>query len=198
MWLRVFFILTLVILITEQCRAAESIPRAALAYQAQLIREARFAFGLDAPIPMLAAQIHQESHWNPQARSAYASGLAQFTPQTADWISGVYSSLGAAAPTDPAWALRAMMAYDKRLFDGVRPSDSECDRWRFSLSDYNGGPGRRINRQRISQQPGSWQVTALINPGISIANQKENQDYPIRIIDILQSLYVGWTGKKVC
>lgn len=131
-------LIALSFLISNAAIAVE-MPRAALRYQSQLTREARFTFGMDAPIPMLGSQIQQESGYDPNAKSAYASGLAQFTPQTADWISGVYKQLGPAAPLDPSWALRALVLYDKRLHDGTPPARDACNQWAFAMSAYNGG-----------------------------------------------------------
>jgi len=174
------------------------IPREALQYRAQLTREARYAFGMDAPLALLPAQIHQESRFNPNAKSPFASGLAQFTPGTASWISGLYKSLGPAAPLDPTWAIRAMVTYDLHLHDGVRIADTECDTWLFALSDYNGGSGWRISRQAHSPKPGNWDVTGHLNPGISKANQRQNETYGPRIIFTLQPLYKEWTTTIVC
>lgn len=173
-------------------------PRAALQYQAQLTREARYAFGMDAPTAMFGAQIHQESGYDPTAKSAFASGLAQFTPGTAAWISGLYKDLGPAAPLDPTWALRALVTYDKRLHDGIHTFNSDCDRWLFSLSAYNGGDGWRISRQAHSTAPGNYAVTGKINPGISVANQRQNEDYPNRIVYVLQTTYIEWGTRRVC
>lgn len=193
----VFLSIVILVVCTYKAEGIE-IPRVALQYQAQLTREARYAWGLDAPVAMLGAQIHQESSWNTQARSAFASGLAQFTPPTATWISGVFDSLGPPQPLDPSWAMRAMIAYDKRLHDAVRTWDTECDRWRFALSDYNGGTSRRIKRQSLSMQPGSWDLTGRINPGISLSNQLQNESYGPRIIFVLQPVYKNWTTAFVC
>jgi len=174
------------------------VPRAALPYQAQLTREARYAFGMDGPVAMLGAQIHQASSYDPNAGSAFASGLAQFTPGTAAWLSGLYKDLGPAAPLDPGWAIRALVTYDKRLHDGVTTFNSDCDRWKFSLSDYNGGSGWRISRQAHSVAPGDYTVTSIINPGISKANQRQNSTYPVRIVYMLQPIYAAWGTKRVC
>lgn len=174
------------------------IPRAALPYQAQLTRETRFAYGLDGPIAMFAAQIHQESTWNQDAKSPFASGLAQFTPATAEWISGVYPSLGPAQPLNPQWAMRAMLAYDHRLYEGVTRFKNECHRWGFGLSDYNGGSGRRLARQAKSRDPADYFATRFINPGISGANQRENQDYPMRILFRWQPVYAPWGPTVFC
>lgn len=177
---------------------ASLIPRDAMVYRDNLIREARFVLGLDAPVPMMAGQVHQESGWRAGAKSAYASGLTQFTPATARWIVEVFPALGSAAPLNPQWAIRAMVAYDNLLYKGQTQFASECDRWAFSLSDYNGGAGRRRARQRLSGSPEDFMTTSLINPGISEGNQRENQEYPRRILFRWQPVYAGWGGKKVC
>jgi hypothetical protein len=65
------------------------IPAQANTYRAQLTREARAAWGLEAPVAFFAAQVHQESGWREDARSPVgALGLAQFMPGTAAWIAG--------------------------------------------------------------------------------------------------------------
>lgn len=173
-------------------------PRAAIAYRHELTREARYVHGLLAPVPALAGQITQESSWNPDAKSKFADGLAQFTPKTAEWISGVYKELGPSAPLNPQWAMRAMIRYDKRLHDGVKVADTECDRWKFALSDYNGGSGRREARQRLSPSPGSYDVTGTINPGIAPSNQAENENYAPRVLYRWQPVFYGWGGGRVC
>lgn len=177
---------------------AADVPRGALIYRSELTREARLVYGLNAPVAVFGAQIHQESSWNPDARSAFANGLAQFTPQTADWISGVYKQLGPAQPTNPGWAMRALLLYDKKLNDAVKLFDSTCDRWLFSLSDYNGGAGRRIRRQGLSLQPGNYSITGFINPGISESNQRENEGYGPKILRVLQPLYSSWGPGVEC
>jgi soluble lytic murein transglycosylase-like protein len=172
------------------------VPRDALKYRNDLIRNARSVWGMEAPIATFAGQIHQESTWRADVRShAGASGLAQFMPRTSDWISGLYGAeLGENQPLNPAWALRALVRYDKHLWDRVAPFDSECDRMLFALSDYNGGSGWRIKRQNRSLDPGNFGVTGVINPGITAGNQRENEEYPLRIVNRWQPLYLSWGG----
>ena len=56
-------------------------PQAALKYRAELTRLAHSGWGLDAPVPMFAAQIHQESGWNPEAVSRVgAKGMPSIKP----------------------------------------------------------------------------------------------------------------------
>ena len=44
------------------------VPRESLKYKRELIRHSRIIWGLDAPIPLFASQIHQESTWNHLAK----------------------------------------------------------------------------------------------------------------------------------
>lgn len=84
--------------------AHAAIPAAANKHKADLIRAARYEFGLSAPVALFAAQIHVESRWNERAVSpAGAEGLAQFMPATARWLPTVAPHLnrleaGASAP----------------------------------------------------------------------------------------------------
>lgn len=172
------------------------VPEQAQRYRADLIRNAHVVWGLDAPIATFAAQIHQESMWRSGATSAYASGLAQFTPATATWISGAYR-LGEPQPFNPSWALRALVTYDRHLWERIGTYDTLCDRMLFALSDYNGGPGWRMKRQALSLEPAIYVVTSRINPGIRPANQQENEQYPVRIVYQHQPLYSGW-GRGAC
>ncbi len=175
------------------------IPPAAEIYRRELIGEARFAFGLDAPIALLAGQITQESGFDPRVCSrAGACGLAQFMPGTAKWISGAYASLRPAAPLDSHWAIRAMVTYDKSLYDAVKPANTDCDRWKFTLSDYSGGTRWRVKRQAMSPQPGDYTISAAFNPGITKANQQENADYPFKITYQHQPVFASWSSVMIC
>lgn len=177
--------------------AGEYIPRDAYKYQRDLIRNARVVWGLDAPVATFAAQIHQESLWRPDARSPFAAGLAQFTPSTATWIAGVYpESLGAAQPYSPAWALRALVTYDKHLWDRTSGADS-CERFAFTLSAYNGGAGWVARDKRLTASSGSdpsrwFGHVEKFNAGRAGWAFKENRGYPSRILLKLQPLYEMW------
>ncbi len=181
------------------CHAAESpIPRAAETYRPELIRSARFSWGLEAPVAVLAAQIEQESAWNPRAVSRVgAQGLAQFMPATAEWLPSVIPSIGEAAPLSPAWALRALPAYDKWLWDRISAADA-YERMAFTLSAYNGGQGWVARDKRLAAQrgldPDRWHNhVATVNAGRSAPNWRENRAYPWRIL-ARQDAYVraGW------
>lgn len=179
----------------------DTAPPIARKYRAELTRNARVVWGLDAPVAMFGAQVAQESAWDPNARSPYASGLAQFTPATADWIDDVYADLAPAQPLNPSWALRALVRYDKHLFDRISGA-SECDRHAFMLAAYNGGPGWVTRDQAKAATLGIdamryWDAVERVNAGRNGSAFAENRGYPKRIIRIIQPIYASW-GRSVC
>lgn len=177
------------------------IPERARQFERPLISNARFIWGLNAPIAVFAGQIQQESAWNPDARSPYANGLAQFTPSTAEWISSKYSDLSLNSPFEPQWALRALTRYDKFLFDRLSASD-ECNQWGFTLSAYNGGEGNVNKDQKLAASKGlssaRWfgSVEKYSNRGPSAF--KENRDYPRKILLKHQLVYLSWGPGVEC
>ncbi len=180
--------------------ASAQIPSDANQHKRHLRQQAHLIWGIDAPVATFAGQIHQESRWRPNAVSRVgAEGLAQFMPATAVWISGIYPDLADNAPTNPTWAIRALLRYDKYLHDRVAGS-TPCERMGFSLAGYNGGLGWVIKRKARSDKPlQCFSATCDINPGITPANQRENADYPRRILFQHEPLYVkaGW-GRGSC
>jgi hypothetical protein len=182
--------------------ACADVPREAVQYQRDLIRNARFAWGIDAPVATFAAQIHQESRWRPAAVSPVgAAGLAQFMPATATWISGAYR-MGAAEPYNPAWALRALVTYDRHLWDRIKAADS-CSRMAMTLSAYNGGLGWVYRDQQLAARSqidrGRWfGHVELVNAGRSQAAIRENRGYPRNILMRWQPIYANWGGGITC
>lgn len=172
-------------------------PPQAERYRRDLIRSARYVFGMSAPVAVLAAQVHQESAWNPRARSAYASGLAQFTPATAKDMARLHPDLRAAAPLDPRWALLALCRYDKALFDAASYAATPADRWAFALAAYNGGPGwiprDRAKARALGLDASRWfGHVEQANAGRAPQFFRENRDYPRRILLTHQRLYRSW------
>ena len=166
-------------------------------YRAALTREAQLRFGIPAPVPAIAGQITQESAWNPLAGSPVgAQGLMQFMPSTAQWAA-VQGGFGAVDAFNPIWSIRAGVWYDRWLYDRIAKYESDCDRWHFALSAYNGGLGWVNRRQARSPAPGNWSVTGKINPGITPGNQHENETYSERIIYKHQPRFTSW-GKTTC
>lgn len=190
---------------TCQPAAADTIPAAAKQYRGLLIRSAHAYWGLDAPVATLAAQLHQESHWRADAQSRVgAQGIAQFMPATALWMAELYpADLAQAEPYSPAWAIRAMVLYDRWLYQ-QNHARCPCDHWAMILSGYNGGQGW-VNRDRkLALASGASELAWFnhierFNAGRSQANFSENRHYPRVILGRWEPLYVsqGW-GRGVC
>ena len=185
--------------ISAQANAAEQPPTLSLKYRNDVIRAARVDWGLDAPVADFAAQLHQESGWNPMARSpAGAQGMAQFMPATADWISKAMPHLRDNQPYNPAWSVRALVSYDRWLWQRIQAAD-ECERMAMVLSAYNGGLGWLNRDKKLAEQvglnPRVWfGHVASRNAGRSLRNWKENRNYPKRILLILAPRYLSWGG----
>lgn len=189
--------------------AAESIPRAAYQHRDTLIRAAHAVWGLDAPVAVLAAQVHTESLWKADAVSPVgAMGIAQIMPSTARWLPDIAPALRGTspAPYNPGWALRAMCEYDLWLHDrqsamSAGATLAPCDRMSFALSGYNGGLGwvrkDRIRARDRGLDPDRWAVVAAVNAGRSRAAWKENRDY-VRRIMARQELYLSWGPGVAC
>lgn len=185
-------------------RAADAVPRAAGAYQADLTRVARYHYGLDAPVATLGGLIHQESWWRPDAVSpAGAQGLTQFMPGTTMWIASLYPELSDAQPFDPRWAIRAMVRYTVWLNARIQAA-GPCEQWAFVLSAYNGGLGWVYRDKRLASAKGAdplawFDSVERFNDGRSAANFRENRHYPRVILLRWEPLYqgAGW-GAGVC
>jgi soluble lytic murein transglycosylase-like protein len=182
-------------------RARSKLPPDAEKWRRELTRSARLEWGMDAPVATFGAQIQQESSWRADATSPVgAQGIAQFMPSTATWLSGVKSSLGPADPLNPVWALRALVAYDKTLWEGVRAMD-KCHRAAKTLSGYNGGSGWVQRDEALATKKGLdaglwWGNVEIVNAGRSEAAWEENRHYPKRILYDLEPKYLaaGWEG----
>lgn len=177
------WLVALLIAILPTPTFAQEPPRAALKYRADLTRSTRLVWGIDAPVATMAAQVHQESGWRPDARSPYAHGLAQFTPDTADWISGTAADLQVVDTGNPVWALRALARYDRWLYDRVPDRSNACGRWIDTLRAYNGGLGWVQREARTGCPCSAFR---------SLANCAENHTYPARILLRHQPRYVSW------
>ena len=102
----------------------------------QLVEEAAKTAGL--PVSVAAAQLKQESNWDPRAgSSAGAQGIAQFMPET--WAQ--YGEGGDV--TDPEDAIPAYGRYMAALLNEVKPlaGDDADQLVRLTLAAYNAGPG---------------------------------------------------------
>ena len=171
-------------------------PRESLKYRDTLIRTARAVWGMDAPVAVFAAQVHQESAWKPGAVSAAgAQGLAQFMPGTTTWIATLDPALAAKEPFNPAWALRALVTYDHWLYARAPVRYASHDRMWVALRGYNGGLGHWQQEARVSgaREPSREQVDAACGKARRAAlHCKENLGYPHRILVVLQPRYAAW------
>jgi soluble lytic murein transglycosylase-like protein len=172
------------------------VPQAAQPYRALLVRTAHAAWGLDAPVAVFAAQVHQESAWRADAVSRVgAQGLAQFMPATATWIAGVDPALAARQPFSPAWALRALVTYDRWLYERTPARYAPKDRMWVALRGYNGGLGHWQAEAAASgaARPTRVQVDAACGRAKRApVHCRENLDYPHRILVVIQPRYAAW------
>jgi soluble lytic murein transglycosylase-like protein len=126
---------------------------------------------MEAPTSTFSGQVHAESSWMASVCSrSGACGLGQILAGTQRWLTARYpASLRPAAPLNPIWSLRAMLTYDRYLWD--RAKGDSCGRMRLTLAGYNAGPGRMYKR---------WPA--------------ETRRYVHRILQVLEPVYVanGW------
>lgn len=193
---------------------ADQVPQAFNRYRIMVQTEAFRLLGPRAPVARIAAQFHQESRYDPAARSGVgAAGLGQFMPPTAADMGRNYPT--ECAPVDPlsaAWAIRCAIIYDRALVGAVRPLVavsppgltgpgaagiaplSECTRWAFGLSSYNGGGGwlalDRALAQRSGSDPNTWAGVVPYSKR-SPAALRENRGYITRIMGDLEPLYIA-------
>lgn len=188
--------LTIAFLFIASAAEAQTIPRAALQFKRALIGNARLVWGLNAPIAAISGQIEQESSWKADAKSAFAGGLAQFTPGTAADISKKYPELADNAPFEPSWALRAVNLYMRDLHKLEPSAASECHRFGFTMSAYNGGRGWVVKQKQVAKKAGyddrKW-FGSVENFRVRAEwAHKENKDYPRAILLKRQQKYETW------
>lgn len=187
----------------EQAQAAVKIPEHSQLYRLQLERAAGAEWGLNAPVARLAAQIHQESRWKPNAASKYAVGLSQFTPATAKWLPTICPKLGTFDPWDATQSMTAMVCYDAWLLKRTSGA-TECDLWAFALSDYNGGMKWRALEQKRATDAGldrlRWFGHTATQRARSETAWKENRAYVHRILRVIERVYAkaGWPSTDGC
>ncbi len=115
-------------------------------------------------VPLLAAQIDAESHWNPEADSGRAQGIAQFYPSTWSEWGKDYSGDGRSDVWDPKDAIPSQAAYMCALFKQVKGVSG--DPTQLALAAYNAGP------------------TAVLDAG-GIPRINETRNYVARIEELM-------------
>ena len=177
--------------------ARAQVPAAAQQHRALLARTANNVWGLGAPVAVFAAQLHQESAWKPEAVSRVgARGLAQFMPATATWwCQRIGLQPLDCQPHNPTWALRALVGYDKYLYNLTPTRYNTYDRMWVALRGYNGGLG---HWQAEAAATGAARPTrAQVDAACGRAKRapvhcRENLDYPHRILVVIQPRYAAW------
>jgi membrane-bound lytic murein transglycosylase MltF len=185
--------------------AGAQIPDGARKWRYELTRQARLVWGLDAPIATFAAQIHQESGWKPNAQSPVgAQGMAQFMPKTSKWMAEEHpDELGWHEPLNPIWAIRALLLFDKWIWDRVSAVNT-CERMAKTMSAYNGGL-RMLERETdaaigLRLDPERWWHHVRNVTGIRADwAWNENRTYVDRILLEIEDRYrdAGW-GRGSC
>lgn len=182
-----------------------TIPQASYLYRFKLEREVTTRFGVADATSRIAAQIHTESRWKADARSpADAEGLGQVMPDTGTWLSkSVCPEIGAADPWDPNWSMRAVVCYDHWLRERVAGA-TECDRWAFTFSAYDGGLGWVIRDRNLASSngldPARWFNHVERTSARASWARAENRNYVVQILRVVEPVYLaaGWTGQAVC
>jgi soluble lytic murein transglycosylase-like protein len=178
--------------------AVAQVPAAATPYRTDLTRQARLVWGLNAPVAAFAAQIHQESLWRPHAVSRVgARGMAQFMPATARWWCELHRmSATDCQPTNPTWAMRALVGYDRWLWERINLGD-DGDRMWAALRAYNGGLGHWYAEARNATDKRRASIDAACGSARRhVSHCRENLGYPRRILVELQPRYAAW-GPRV-
>ncbi len=180
----------IVVCILAVCQANCQIPLRAYQYRSDLRREVGYVWGIHQSRAVFAAQIHQESAWRPQARSAYAAGLAQFTSGTEGDMNRWYPELRElGGALNPRWALRALVLYDKRLWQLNTGWATDDDRWRATLHSYNAGHGSTQKERRAAADPTRYaSLPCKRRPEAC----RETASYVDRILNRLRPIYEGF------
>jgi membrane-bound lytic murein transglycosylase F len=107
---------------------------------------------------LVAAQIYQESHFDPSRKSwVGALGLFQIMPATA-------KGLGIKDPTDPEQSIRGGLKYMQQLSDHYKDVPDPIERYRFALAAYNSGFGHVDDARHLTRaekkDPAQWRQVA--------------------------------------
>ena len=140
-------------------------------YQSYIVRASE-KYGFDWRL--IAAQMYQESHFNPRAQShAGAYGLMQLTQRTAH-------SFGVTDITHPKQNIFAGVNHLKNLFDYF-DLDNATDRIKISLAAYNIGQGHIRDAQKLAIQlrldPNKWASMKKTLPLLRYRQYYKNATY---------------------
>jgi len=136
------------------------------------IKAAAKKYGFDWRL--IAAQIYQESHLNPKAKSrAGAGGLMQLLPRTA-------RSLGVNDIYNPVENINGGVRYLKKLYGLFGKADPN-NRLLIALAAYNAGRGHVQDARNLAVKknldPNSWESLALTLPLLRYRKYYKNAKY---------------------
>ncbi len=170
-------------------------PGPEMKYRSFLTRQVRFYWDAQQDISTFAAQVRQESGWDTQARSSHATGLAQFTPPTAQWLSSIHLEINAQTPfsaestLDWKWSLRALVCYDRYLYGKLANTGEQ--QWPLTLRAYNGGLGW-ILKERSCKGGFETSPYECCRKFRALESCRENISYPDLILNKWKQAYAGW------
>ncbi|MCK5485070.1 MAG: transglycosylase SLT domain-containing protein, partial [Desulfobacterales bacterium] len=142
---------------------------------------------------LIAAQIYQESHLNPWAKSrAGARGLMQIMPSTG-------KSLGVTDLFDPVQNINAGVQHLKNLFEHFETANGK-DRLLIALAAYNIGQGHIHDARKLAKKkglaPNKWESLAKTLPLLRYRKYYKHAKYgfcrgtePIRYIKQIMIYY---------
>ena len=142
---------------------------------------------------LIAAQIYQESHLNPWAKStAGARGLMQIMPATS-------KSLGVTDLFDPVQNINAGVQHLKNLYDHFDKAQGQ-DRLLIALAAYNIGQGHIHDARKLARKrgldPNKWDALAKTLPLLRYRKYFKNTKYgfcrgsePVRYIKQIMIYY---------
>jgi membrane-bound lytic murein transglycosylase F len=142
---------------------------------------------------LIAAQIYQESHLNPWAKSrAGAKGLMQIMPSTS-------KSLGVTDLFDPVQNINAGVQHLKDLYEHFDTANGK-DRLMISLAAYNIGQGHVEDARKLAKKrglnPNKWDALAKTLPLLRFKKYYKNTTYgfcrgkePLRYIKQIMIYY---------
>ena len=108
----------------------------------------KYAMNINMDWRLLAAQVYQESRFNPYDTSwAGAQGLMQIMPDTA-------LSLGVADSSDPEQSLKGGTRYLQQMYGYFENIPDAENRMKFALASYNCGYGHVLDAQRLAEKSG--------------------------------------------
>ncbi len=123
---------------------------------------------------LIAAQIYQESHLDPSAKSqAGARGLMQIMPSTA-------RSLGVTDLFDPVQSINGGVKHLKKLYDSFKKAKGK-DRLLIALAAYNSGQGHVEDARKLAKKrgldPNKWASLAKTLPLLRFKKYYQHAKY---------------------